>query len=133
MLKNLKKVRSDPLSLVLTILQGLVSIWVTGIGLFLFSDQHYFFWPPNWSSIENDVRIDTFIVLVGLALFLCTLLGIRKRKLIAGLLVCCGAISLSMATLSILHVVMSHYWIMGLNVIGELILFCIVLLVAHYL
>ncbi|EFB62890.1 hypothetical protein HMPREF9209_0360 [Lactobacillus gasseri 224-1] len=38
-----------------------------------------------------------------------------------------------MATLSLLHVIMSNYWVMGLNVIGELILFSLVLLVAHYL
>lgn len=133
MIKNYQKIRSDPLKLVLTILQGLISLWVTGIGLFLFSDQHYFFWPPDWSNVENDIRIDTFIVLVGLVLFFCTIFGLRNRKIIAILLVCSGAISLSMATLSLLHVVMSSYWVMGLNVIGELILFSLVLLVAHYL
>lgn len=133
MLKNYQKIRSDPLKLVLTILQALISLWITGIGLFLYSDQHYFFWPPDWSNVENDIRIDTFIVLVGLVLFLCTIFGLRNRKIIAILLVCSGAISLSMATLSLLHVVMSSYWIMGLNVLGELILFSLVLLVAHYL
>ena len=133
MLKNYQKIRSDPLKLVLTILQGLISLWVTGIGLFLYSDQHYFFWPPDWSNIENDIKIDTFIVLVGLVLFLCTIFGVKNRKIIATLLVCSGAISLSMATLSLLHVIMSSYWVMGLNVIGELILFSLVLLVAHYL
>lgn len=133
MLKNYQKSRSDPLKLVLTILQALISLWVTGIGLFLYSDQYYFFWPPDWSNVENDIRIDTFIVLVGLVLFLCTIFGLRNRKIIAILLVCSGAISLSMATLSLLHVVMSSYWVMGLNVIGELILFSLVLLVAHYL
>ncbi|PKZ71533.1 hypothetical protein [Lactobacillus gasseri] len=133
MLKNYQKIRSDPLKLVLTILQALISLWITGIGLFLYSDQHYFFWPPDWSNVENDIRIDTFIVLVGLVLFLCTIFGLRNRKIIAILLVCSGAISLSMATLSLLHVVMSSYWVMGLNVLGELILFSLVLLVAHYL
>lgn len=133
MRKYYEKVKSDPLKLVLTVLQALISIWITGIGLFLFNDQHYFFWPPDWSNIENDIRIDTFIVLVGLVLFLCTILGVKNRKIIATLLVCCGAIGLSMATLSLLHVIMSNYWVMGLNVIGELILFSLVLLVAHYL
>lgn len=133
MLKYYQKIRSDSLKLILTILQGLISLWITGIGLFLYSDQHYFFWPPDWSNIENDIRIDTFIVLVGLVLFLCTIFGVKNRKLIASLLVCSGAISLSMATLSLLHVIMSSYWVMGLNVIGELILFSLVLLVAHYL
>lgn len=124
---------SNPFRLVLAILQLLISIWVIGIGLFLFSDQHYFFWPPEWSYIENDVRIDTFIVLVGLALFLCTLFCVKSRKVIATLLIFCGGISLSMATLLVLHVIMSHYWVMGLNIIDDLILFCLILLVAHYL
>ena len=131
--KHYQKIRSDPFKLVLAVLQTLISIWIAGIGLFLFNDQHYFFWPPNWSNIENDIRIDTFIVLVGLALFLCTILGVKNRKIIATLLVCCGAISFSIATLSLLHVIMSSYWVMGLNVIGEFILFSLVLLVAHYL
>ena len=133
MLRNYQKIRSDPLKLVLTVLQGLIALWITGIGLFLYSDQHYFFWPPDWSNIENNIRIDTFIVLVGLVLFLCTIFGVKNRKVIATLLVCSGAISLSMATLSLLHVIMSSYWVMGLNVIVELILFSLVLLVAHYL
>lgn len=131
--KYYQKIRSDPLKLVLTIIQGLISLWIIGIGTFLYSDQHYFFWPPDWSNIENDIRIDTFIVLVGLVLFLCTIFCMKNRKIIATLLVFCGAISLSMATLSLLHVIMSNYWVMGLNVIGELILFSLVLLVAHYL
>lgn len=133
MRENYQKIRSDPFKLVLTVLQTLISLWIAGIGIFLYNDQHYFFWPPDWSNIENDVRIDAFIVLVGLVLFLCTIFGLRNRKIIAILLVCSGAISLSMATLSLLHVVMSSYWVMGLNVIGELILFILVLLVAHYL
>lgn len=131
--KHYQKIRSDPFKMVLAVLQTLISIWIAGIGLFLFNDQHYFFWPPNWSNIENDIRIDTFIVLVGLALFLCTIFGVKSRKVIATLLVCCGAISFSIATLSLLHVIMSNYWVMGLNVIGEIILFILILLVAHYL
>lgn len=131
--KNYHKIRSDPFKLVLTVLQALISLWIAGIGLFLYSDQHYFFWPPEWSSFENNVGVDAFVVLVGLALFLCTIFGVKNRKVIATLLVCCGAISLSMATLSLLHVIMSHYWVMGLNVIGEIILFILILLVAHYL
>ena len=133
MIKNYQKIRSDPFKLVLAVLQTLISIWITGIGLFLYSDQHYFFWPPDWSNVENDIRIDTFIVLVGIVLFICTIFGVKNRKIIATLLVCCGAISFSIATLSLLHVIMSNYWVMGLNVIGEIILFILILLVAHYL
>lgn len=133
MRENFRKIRPDPLKSVLTFLQTLISIWITGIGLFLFSDQHYFFWPPEWSHLENDVRIDTFIVLVGLVLFLCTIFGVKNRKIIATLLVCCGAISFSIIALSLLHIIMSSYWVMSLNVIGEIFLFILILLVAHYL
>lgn len=133
MRENYQKIRSDPFKLVLTVLQTLISLWIAGIGIFLYNDQHYFFWPPDWSNIENDVRIDAFIVLVGLVLFLCTIFRVKNRKIIATLLVCCGAISFSIATLSLLHVITSNYWVMGLNVIGETILFILILLVAHYL
>ena len=133
MIKHYRKIRSDPLRLILTILQALIGAWITAIGAFLFSDQHYFFWPPDWSNIENDIRLDTAIVIIGLLLFLCTIFGITRRKIIATLLVLCGAISLAMAALSALHVIMSGYYVMGLNIIGELVLFSLILLVAHYL
>lgn len=133
MIKHYRKIRSDPLRLILTILQALIGAWITAIGAFLFSDQHYFFWPPDWSNIENDIRLDTAIVIIGLLLFLCTIFGITRRKVIATLLVLCGAISLAMAALSALHVIMSGYYVMGLNIIGELVLFSLILLVAHYL
>ncbi|WP_274741863.1 hypothetical protein [Lactobacillus gasseri] len=127
------KLKRYLVNLKLNDLQVIIAITMIAIGGSLWYDRHYFFWPPDWSNIENDIRIDTFIVLVGLVLFLCTIFGVKNRKIIATLLVCSGAISLSMATLSLLHVIMSNYWVMGLNVIGELILFSLVLLVAHYL
>lgn len=133
MKKYFNEIRSDPFKSVITLLQAIISIWVAAIGCFLFSDNHYFFWPPNWSNIENDNRIDALIVLVGLVLFFCTIFGVAKKKIIATLLVLCGGISLALATLSLFHVIMSHFWFMGLNVIGELILFCLILIVAHYL
>lgn len=133
MIKHYRKIKSDPLRLILTILQALIGAWIAAIGAFLFSDQHYFFWPPDWSNIENDIRLDTVIVIIGLLLFLCTIFGITRRKIIATLLVLCGAISLAMAALSVLHVIMSGYYVMGLNIIGELVLFSLILLVAHYL
>ena len=129
MKKHFNEIRSDPFKSVITLLQAIISIWVTAIGC----DNHYFFWPPNWSNIENDNRIDALIVLVGLVLFFCTIFGVTEKKIIATLLVLCGGISLALATLLLFHVIMSHFWFMGLNVIGELILFCLILIVAHYL
>ena len=80
MIKHYRKIRSDPLRLILTILQALIGAWITAIGAFLFSDQHYFFWPPNWSNIENDIRLDTAIVIIGLLLFYAQFLVLLAEK-----------------------------------------------------
>ena len=62
-----------------------ISLWVIAIGCFLIGDKHYFFWPPTFRNIENDTRIDTLIILIGLALFLCTIFCVRNKYVIVTL------------------------------------------------
>lgn len=126
------EIRSDSTMLICNTLQLIISIWMIVIGLFLFDDRTYFFWPPNLKNIENDMRLDTLIVLTGLALFLCTILFVKNKLIIGVLLVAVGAISLALASLTFMHVIMAHYLPMTLMAFCNLVLFILTLIVAHY-
>lgn len=132
MLRKWKKIRSDPLDLFLNLVQFIISIWVTAIGIFLFGDNRYFFWPPTYRNVENDMRIDALIILIGLVLFLCTILCIQNQWVIAILFGLIGAISLCLAALSFMHAWFAGFLPMGLNVVGYLMLFSLTLLVGHF-
>lgn len=132
MLEKWKKIRSDPLDLFLNLVQFIISIWVTAIGIFLFGDNHYFFWPPTYKNVENDMRIDALIILIGLVLFLCTIFNVQNKWIIAILFSLIGAVSLCLATLSFMHAWFAGFLPMGLNVIGYLMLFSLTLLVGHF-
>lgn len=131
-MKNLKNIRLNSFKLFLTLLQLLISIWVTAIGTFLLGDQHYFFWPPTFKNFENDIRIDSLIISVGLVLFLCTIFCIENKWIIAILFSLVGAISLCLAALSFMHAWFAGFLPMGLNVVGYLMLFTLTLLVGHF-
>lgn len=126
------EIRSDSTMLICNTLQLIISIWTVVIGLFLFDDRTYFFWPPNLKNIENDMRLDTLIVITGLALFLCTILFVKNKWIIGVLLVAVGAISLALASLTFMHVIMAHYLPMILMAFCNLVLFILTLIVAHY-
>lgn len=132
MLEKWKRIRSDPLELVLNLVQLIISIWVMAIGTFLLGDNHYFFWPPTYRNIENDVKIDALIIAVGLVLFLCTIFCVENKWVIAILFALIGAISLCLAALSFMHAWFAGFLPMGLNVVGYLMLFSLTLLVGHF-
>lgn len=126
------EIGSDSTMLICNTLQLIISIWTVVIGLFLFDDRNFFFWPPNLKRIENDMKLDALIVLIGLALFLCTILFVKNKWLIGVLLVAVGAISLALAALTFMHVIMTHYLPMFLMAFCNLVLFILTLIVAHY-
>lgn len=126
------EIRSDSTMLICNTLQLIISIWTVVIGLFLFDDRNFFFWPPNFKKIENDMKLDALIVLIGLALFLCTILFVKNKWVIGVLLVMVGAISLALAALTFMHVIMTHYFLMVLIAFSNLVLFTLTLIVAHY-
>lgn len=132
MKKHFNEIRSDPFKSVITLLQAIISIWVAAIGCFLFSDNHYFFWPPTFKNFENDMRIDALIISVGLVLFLCTIFCVENKWIIAILFSLVGAISLCLAALSFMHAWFVGFLPMGLNVVGYLMLFTLTLLVGHF-
>lgn len=132
MLEKWKKIRSDPFEMFLNLVQLAISVWVTAIGAFLLGDNHYFFWPPTYKNVENDMRIDALIITVGLVLFLCTIFCVENQWVIAILFALIGAISLCLAALSFMHAWFAGFLPMGRNVVGYLMLFSLTLLVGHF-
>lgn len=59
---------------------------ITAIGLDLWTNEHYFFWPPQYISIMNDDRIDAIATFVGIMLIFYALANLHNNWLIGILL-----------------------------------------------
>ncbi|MCZ3664929.1 hypothetical protein L2722_00060 [Lactobacillus gasseri] len=125
------KLKQCLLNLKLNNLQVIVALAMMAIGGSLWYDRHYFFWPPNLQSALNDWRIDIFILLVGILLLSVTAFKPEDTLLIRTLLVVCGGIVLGLAGLQLGHIIFTSEFRMGHTVIGDVVLFLLILHVAH--
>lgn len=127
----MKKLKPYLLNLRINNLQVIIALAMMTIGGSLWYDRHYFFWPPNLQSTLNDWRIDIFILLVGIMLLVSTALRPDDTVLIRTLLVLCGGIVLGLAFLQLGHIIFTSEFRMGHTVIGDVVLFLLILHVAH--
>ncbi len=128
---NMLKLKQYLLNLKINSLQTIVALAIIAIGGSLWYDRHYFFWPPNLQSTLNDWRIDILILLLGLALLLITMFRPDNTLLVRTLLVICGGIVLGLAGLQLGHILFTSEFRMGHTVIGDIVLFLLILHVAH--
>lgn len=113
-------------------LQVVIALAVMAIGGSLWYDRHYFFWPPNLQGVLNDWKIDIFILVLGASLLLTTMFDPERTVLVRTLLVFCGGIVLGLAGLQFGHILFTSEFRMGHTVIGDIVLFLLILHVAHY-
>ena len=125
------KLKPYLLNLRINNLQVIIALAMMAIGGSLWYDRHYFFWPPNLHGALNDWRIDIFILLVGIMLLVSTALRPDDTVLIRTLLVICGGIVLGLAFLQLGHIIFTSEFRMGHTVIGDVVLFLLILHVAH--
>lgn len=130
-MKIMKKLKPYLLNLRINNLQVIIALAMMTIGGSLWYDRHYFFWPPNLQGTLNDWRIDIFILLVGIMLLVSTALRPDDTVLIRTLLVLCGGIVLGLAFLQLGHIIFTSEFRMGHTVIGDVVLFLLILHVAH--
>lgn len=81
----------------------LISVVVTATGTGLLFDRSYFFYPPSIKGIENDFRIDTLVIIVGLSFFIYLIWGQRKKLVTKGFLIACGFIFMALAFVQFWH------------------------------
>lgn len=125
------KLKRYLVNLKLNYLQVLIAITMIAIGGSLWYARHYFLWPPNLQSALNDWRIDIFIFLVGMVLFFATAFRPDDTLLIRTLLVVCGGIVLGLAFLQLGHIIFKSEFRMAHTVIDDVVLFLLILHVAH--
>lgn len=112
-------------------LQALVGATVAVIGLSLWIDRNYFFWPPTLRNVLNDEGLDVLFFCTGLALFLVTAAGSKDKKFIRWLLVACAAIAAALFTAQMCHGIFAGEPRMAHTAIGDVLLFLLIIHVAH--
>ena len=112
-------------------LQALVGATVAVIGLSLWIDRHYFFWPPSLQNQLNDEGLDVIFVCIGLALVFVTAAGSKDKTAVRWLLVACAAISAILFAAQVCHGIFAGEPRMAHAAIGDALLFLLTLHVSH--
>ncbi|MBD5430156.1 hypothetical protein [Lactobacillus sp.] len=81
----------------------LLSLVVTATGAGLLFDRGYFFYPPSIKTIENDGRIDIFIIIIGLMFFIYLIWGQRNKLVTKAFLIAFGCIFMALAFVQFWH------------------------------
>ncbi|MBD5430886.1 MAG: hypothetical protein HDR41_00200 [Lactobacillus sp.] len=61
---------------------ALIGLGIAIIGVDLWTNEHYFFWPPQYTTLMNDDRIDAMAVLIGVGLIIYALIGKNNNTIL---------------------------------------------------
>lgn len=75
------------------------------IGIVLWTDDHYFFWPPQFVALMNDDVIDAIATFIGIGLVYYAAAGKHNNTLVSLLLGGATAIAVLITFAQFLHVV----------------------------
>lgn len=90
---------------------------LSAIGVFLWTNHKYFFWPPQYAGLMNDDGLDAIAVVVGLGLIICAIRN-EKNNTVAGILlsIAAGFTGLT-ACIQLIHAIFAGQAPMGLGFI----------------
>lgn len=111
--------------------QFLAGLSVAVIGIFLLVDRQYFFYPPEWSSLMNDMRLDVIVLVAGIGMVVCGLMKNRIRWLTVIFFVLAGAAVLALASIQLMHVLYAGQFRMAHTIIGDVIIFALIIHAAY--
>ena len=111
--------------------QALASVAVIAIGASLWIDRDYFFWPPELTSTMNDQRIDIVILLSGICLLISALTNNKSKLWQHALLILCGAVIFTLALTQLWHAFLGGQMRMAHTVIGDFVIFCLIVRAAY--
>lgn len=111
--------------------QALASVAVIAIGISLLIDRDYFFWPPELTSTMNDQRIDMVILLLGSCLLISALIGNKSKFWQHALLILCGAVIFTLALTQLWHAFLGGQMRMAHTVIGDFVIFILIIRAAY--
>lgn len=110
---------------------SIIGFLVTAVGIALWSNEHYFFWPPQYTSLMNDDRIDAIATLVGIGLIIYALTGMHNNWIIGVLLGIAASFITIIAVAFYIHTFLAGYSKMTLPLIFAVIFVWIILKVAR--
>ena len=111
--------------------QALAGASIIAIGASLWIDRNYFFWPPELTSTMNDQRIDIVILLLGFCLLVSAVTGNKSKFWQHLLLILCGAAIFMLALTQLWHAFLGGQMRMAHTVIGDFVIFCLIVRAAY--
>lgn len=111
--------------------QVIAGVAVAIIGVFLIISRQYFFWPPEWSSALNDMRIDIIVFLAGVGLVISAYTNNRIRWLKTASFILSGAVMLALGVTQFFHIIYAGQFRMTHTIIGDLVIFVLILYAAY--
>lgn len=88
--------------------QALIGISIIVIGIFLWADKNYFFWPPQLRPLMNSEWSDIVFIILGICLLWTALTGNRSRRFQSILLIASSAAVAMLTVEQLWHVVFAH-------------------------
>ena len=110
---------------------SIIGVLITAIGLDLWTNEHYFFWPPQYVSLMNDDRIDAIATFVGISLIIYALTGAHNNWVIGILLGLSAAFMTIIAIAFYLHMTFAGQDKMSLSFAFGVVFILIILKVAN--
>ena len=110
---------------------SIIGVLITAIGLDLWTNEHYFFWPPQYVSLMNDDRIDAIATFVGICLIIYALTGAHNNWVIGILLGLSAAFMTIIAIAFYLHMTFAGQDKMSLSFAFGVVFIWIILKVAN--
>lgn len=111
--------------------QSLAGISIALIGASLWLDRNYFFWPPELTSTMNDQRLDITILILGIGLLISALINNKSKFWQHLLLILCGAVIFMLALTQLWHGFLAGQMRMAHTVIGDFIIFILIVRAAY--
>lgn len=111
--------------------QFLAGASIIAIGASLWLDRNYFFWPPELTRTMNDQRLDIIITVLGLGLLLMAITGNRNKAWQHIFLILCGSVVCMLACTQLWHAFLANQMRMAHTVIGDFIIFILIIRSAY--
>lgn len=88
--------------------QMLIGVLIILIGIFLWADKNYFFWPPQLRPLMNSEWSDIIFIILGICLLFTALTGNRSRRLQSILLIVASAAVAMLLAEQLWHVLFAN-------------------------
>lgn len=107
--------------------QFTAAIGVVAIGISLWIDRKYFFWPPELTQAMNDQRLDIIITVLGLGLLIMAITGNKNKAWVQIFLILCGSVICMLWFIQLWHAKLAGQTQMAHTVISEATIFILIL------